>query len=173
MRPLSAGQVMTAVVVCGAAYQLWAPWDGPGVVLHANYSLVRYDYIADFDIHCASYRHLATGAQVISVRAEDANKVFGIAFRTPPSDSTGVAHVLEHSVLCGSDKYRTKEPFVDLLRGSLQTFLNAMTWPDRTVYPVASQNKKDLYNLADVYLDVRQPAPPSSRCHRHTYHRDA
>ena len=70
--------------------------------------------------------------------------------------------MLEHSVLCGSDKYQTKEPFVDLLKGSLQTYLNAMTWPDRTVYPIASQNKKDWFNLADVYLDVSRPLERTS-----------
>jgi len=100
------------------------------------------------------YRHLKTGAQVLSLSNDDENKVFGITFRTPPRDSTGVAHILEHSVLCGSRKYPVKEPFVELLKGSLQTFLNAFTYPDRTCYPVASQNLKDFYNLIDVYLDA-------------------
>ena len=85
---------------------------------------------------------------------DDENKVFGISFRTPPEDSTGVAHILEHSVLCGSDKYPVKEPFVELLKGSLQTFLNALTFPDKTCYPVASANTQDFYNLVDVYLDA-------------------
>jgi Zn-dependent M16 (insulinase) family peptidase len=80
--------------------------------------------------------------------------VFGVNFRTPPSDDTGVAHILEHSVLCGSRKYPVKEPFVELLKGSMQTFLNAFTYPDRTCYPVASQNHADFYNLVDVYLDA-------------------
>jgi Zn-dependent M16 (insulinase) family peptidase len=75
-----------------------------------------------------------------SLRPKDDNKVFGVTFRTPPSNSRGMAHILEHSVLCGSRQYPTKEPFVTLLKGSLQTFLNAMTYPDRTCYPVASQN---------------------------------
>jgi len=100
------------------------------------------------------YRHEPTGAEYISVENADPNKVFGITFRTPPSDSTGVAHILEHSVLCGSRKYPLKDPFVQLLKGSLQTFLNAMTYPDKTVYPVASQNEQDFYNLVDVYLDA-------------------
>jgi len=98
-----------------------------------------------------------TNAEVLSLRTEkevDDNKVFGIGFRTPPADSTGIAHILEHSVLCGSRKYTSKEPFVTLLKGSLQTFLNAMTYPDRTVYPVASRNTKDFYNLVNVYLDA-------------------
>ncbi len=98
--------------------------------------------------------HDRTGARILSVRNTDENKVFGITFRTPPGDSTGVAHILEHSVLCGSRKYPVKEPFVELLKGSLQTFLNAMTYPDKTCYPVASQNLKDFYNLMDVYLDA-------------------
>ncbi|WP_419786368.1 insulinase family protein [Pseudodesulfovibrio sp.] len=100
------------------------------------------------------YRHNKTGARVLSIVNDDENKVFGISFRTPPKDSTGVAHILEHSVLCGSDKYPVKEPFVELLKGSLQTFLNAMTFPDKTCYPVASANVQDFYNLIDVYLDA-------------------
>jgi Zn-dependent M16 (insulinase) family peptidase len=100
------------------------------------------------------FRHEKTGAELLSLSNDDENKVFGITFRTPPQDSTGVAHILEHSVLCGSRKYPVKEPFVELLKGSLQTFLNAMTYPDKTCYPVASQNLKDFYNLIDVYLDA-------------------
>ncbi|EFJ20990.1 hypothetical protein SELMODRAFT_152047 [Selaginella moellendorffii] len=90
----------------------------------------------------------------MSVVNEDENKVFGIVFRTPPKDSKGIPHILEHSVLCGSRKYPLKEPFVELLKGSLHTFLNAFTYPDRTCYPVASTNLKDFYNLVDVYLDA-------------------
>ena len=90
----------------------------------------------------------------MSLVTDDENKVFGITFRTPPTDSTGIAHILEHSVLCGSRKYPVKEPFVELLKGSLQTFLNAFTYPDKTCYPVASQNLQDFYNLIDVYLDA-------------------
>lgn len=86
--------------------------------------------------------------------APDDNKVFGITFRTPPADSSGIAHVLEHSVLCGSRKYPVKKPFVELLKGSLKNFLNAMTYADRTCYPVASTNVKDFYNLVNVYLDA-------------------
>lgn len=100
------------------------------------------------------YRHRKSGAELLSLINDDENKVFGIAFATPSEDSTGIAHILEHSVLCGSRKYPLKEPFVELIKGSLNTFLNAMTWPDHTVYPVASQNVTDLYNLADVYLDA-------------------
>lgn len=90
----------------------------------------------------------------MSVSNDDENKVFGVVFRTPPKDSTGIPHILEHSVLCGSRKYPLKEPFVELLKGSLHTFLNAFTYPDRTCYPVASTNTKDFYNLVDVYLDA-------------------
>lgn len=100
------------------------------------------------------YRHDKTGGRVLSIVNDDENKVFGISFRTPPEDSTGVAHILEHSVLCGSEKFPIKEPFVELLKGSLQTFLNALTFPDKTCYPVASANEQDFYNLIDVYLDA-------------------
>ncbi len=100
------------------------------------------------------WEHVRSGAQLLSFYNDDENKVFGVSFRTPPKDSTGVAHILEHSVLCGSKKYPGKEPFVELLKGSLQTFLNAFTYPDKTCYPVASANEQDFYNLADVYLDA-------------------
>ena len=91
---------------------------------------------------------------MLSLENPDENKVFGIAFRTPPSDSTGIAHILEHAVLGGSKKYPLKEPFVQLLKGSLHTFLNAFTSPDRTTYPVASTDLQDFYNLVEVYLDA-------------------
>jgi presequence protease len=110
--------------------------------------------VEEIDSLASFYVHEKTGAEVLSLENSDENKVFGISFRTPPSDSTGVAHILEHSVLCGSRKYPSKEPFVELLKGSLQTFLNAMTYPDKTCYPVASQNVTDFYNLVDVYLDA-------------------
>ena len=91
---------------------------------------------------------------MLSLENDDENKVFGVTFRTPPADSTGIAHIMEHSVLGGSQKYPLKEPFVELVKGSLKTFLNAFTCPDRTVYPVASTNLQDFYNLMDVYLDA-------------------
>ena len=100
------------------------------------------------------FTHEKTGAKLIYLSNEDNNKVFTIGFRTPPEDSTGAPHIIEHSVLSGSRKYRTKEPFMDLIKGSLQTFLNAMTYPDKTIYPVASRNDKDFQNLMDVYLDA-------------------
>ena len=98
--------------------------------------------------------HKKTGARVFLISNDDDNKVFSIGFRTPPSDSTGVPHILEHSVLCGSEKFPVKDPFVELVKGSLNTFLNAMTYPDKTVYPIASCNEKDFQNLMDVYLDA-------------------
>lgn len=120
----------------------------------AGFSRVLSVHVPEIDSWADVFRHDKTGARVLSMRNSDENKVFGITFRTPPKDSTGVAHILEHSVLCGSRKYPVKEPFVELLKGSLQTFLNAMTYPDKTCYPVASQNTKDFYNLMDVYLDA-------------------
>jgi Zn-dependent M16 (insulinase) family peptidase len=104
------------------------------------------------------FYHERSGARLFFLKNEDDNKVFSISFRTPPDDSRGVPHILEHSVLCGSKKFPVKEPFVELVKGSLNTFLNAMTFPDKTMYPVASVNDKDFANLMDVYLDaVFQP----------------
>ncbi|ODJ63060.1 insulinase family protein [Brochothrix thermosphacta] len=100
------------------------------------------------------FEHEKTGAKLLYFENDDTNKVFSISFRTPPEDDTGVFHILEHSVLCGSRKYPLKEPFVELVKGSLNTFLNAMTFSDKTMYPVASQNDKDFHNLMDVYLDA-------------------
>jgi len=99
------------------------------------------------------FNHEKTGAKLINISNDDDNKVFTIGFKTPPENSTGVPHIIEHSVLAGSRKFKTKEPFVDLLKSSLNTFLNAMTFPDRTVYPLASKNEKDFINLLDVYMD--------------------
>ncbi len=119
-----------------------------------GFELIREQHIPELNTHGRLYRHLQTGAELLSLENNDENKVFGITFRTPPIDSTGVAHILEHAVLCGSRKYPLKEPFVELLKGSLKTFLNAFTYPDKTCYPVASQNTQDFYNLIDVYLDA-------------------
>jgi Zn-dependent M16 (insulinase) family peptidase len=119
-----------------------------------NFELVRSEEIKELNTGAKIYRHIPTGAEILSMENDDENKCFGIAFRTPPSDSTGVAHILEHTVLCGSRKYPVKDPFVQLLKGSLQTFLNAFTYPDKTCYPVASQNVTDFHNLVDVYLDA-------------------
>ncbi|NJO06979.1 MAG: peptidase M16, partial [Chloroflexaceae bacterium] len=119
-----------------------------------SFELLRDEHIAEVNSRARLYRHIKTGAEVLSLENNDENKVFGVTFRTPPADSTGVAHILEHSVLCGSRKYPSKEPFVELIKGSLKTFLNAFTYPDKTCYPVASQNVQDFYNLIDVYLDA-------------------
>ena len=115
---------------------------------------VREESIPELNLVAKLYVHKRTGARLLSVINDDENKVFSINFRTTPKDSTGVAHILEHSVLSGSDKYPVKEPFVELLKGSLATFVNAMTYPDKTCYPVASQNLQDFYNLIDVYMDA-------------------
>ena len=117
----------------------------------------RVDRITDLcDIKAMGYEmtHEKSGARLFYVASDDDNKVFTIGFRTPTRDDAGVAHITEHSVLCGSRKYPVKEPFVELVKGSLNTFLNAMTYSDKTVYPVASRNDKDFRNLVDVYLDA-------------------
>ncbi|KAH9656123.1 presequence protease 2 [Citrus sinensis] len=119
-----------------------------------GFEKVLEEFIGECKSKAVLFKHKKTGAEVMSVSNDDENKVFGIVFRTPPKDSTGIPHILEHSVLCGSRKYPLKEPFVELLKGSLNTFLNAFTYPDRTCYPVASTNTKDFYNLVDVYLDA-------------------
>ena len=122
-------------------------------ILH-GFELLKDEQIPELNTRACLYRHVKTGAQLLSLENDDENKVFGITFRTPPADSTGVPHIMEHAVLCGSRKYPVKEPFVELLKGSLKTFLNAFTYPDKTCYPVASQNRQDFYNLIDVYLDA-------------------
>ena len=118
------------------------------------YEVIEKRKIADLNSESYLLRHKKTGARIALLSNDDENKVFFIGFRTPPEDSTGVAHILEHSVLCGSDKYPVKDPFVELVKGSLNTFLNAMTYPDKTVYPLASCNDTDFKNLMDVYLDA-------------------
>jgi Zn-dependent M16 (insulinase) family peptidase len=119
-----------------------------------GFELRREQALPEIGALARLYRHEKTGAELLSVTAKDENKVFGVSFRTPPSDSTGIAHILEHSVLCGSRKYPVKAPFLEMLKSSLNSFLNAMTYPDKTVYPVASTNLRDFYNLVDVYLDA-------------------
>jgi Zn-dependent M16 (insulinase) family peptidase len=119
-----------------------------------SFNLIKEQHIPELNSNAKLYEHKRTGARLLSVINDDENKVFSINFRTTPKDSTGVAHILEHSVLGGSEKYPVKEPFVELLKGSLATFVNAFTYPDKTCYPVASQNEKDFYNLIDVYMDA-------------------
>ncbi len=120
----------------------------------AAYEVVEEKAMKEINASGCVLRHKKSGARIFCVSCDDENKVFSIGFRTPPSDSTGVAHILEHSVLCGSDQFPVKDPFVELVKGSLNTFLNAMTYPDKTVYPVASCNEKDFQNLMNVYLDA-------------------
>lgn len=119
-----------------------------------GFELIKEQEIPEIKTQAKWYRHLKSGAELLSLQNDDENKVFGITFRTPAEDSTGVAHIMEHSVLCGSRKFPVKEPFVELIKGSLHTFLNAFTYPDKTCYPVASTNLQDFYNLVDVYLDA-------------------
>ncbi len=119
-----------------------------------TYRIVEQKTIEEMNSKGWVLEHKKTGAKVFLMENEDDNKVFSIGFRTPPQDSTGLPHILEHSVLCGSEKFPVKDPFVELVKGSLNTFLNAMTYPDKTVYPVASCNEKDFQNLMDVYMDA-------------------
>jgi len=118
------------------------------------YKFLREKKVKELNSVAYFLEHKKSGARLFLLSNDDENKVFSIGFRTPPSDSTGVPHILEHSVLCGSKKFPVKDPFVELVKGSMNTFLNAMTYPDKTVYPVASTNDKDFQNLMDVYLDA-------------------
>ncbi len=120
----------------------------------AAYRLVNESPLREIGLTGTVLEHTASGAHLICLPTEDDHKVFFIAFRTPPADDTGVPHILEHSVLCGSDRYPIKDPFMELGKSSLNTFLNAFTYPDKTVYPVASCNDKDFANLMDVYMDA-------------------
>ena len=120
----------------------------------ASYEVIEKQEIDELRSTGYICRHKKTGARVVLLENEDENKVFYIGFRTTPAESTGVAHILEHSVLCGSKNFPVKDPFIELAKGSLNTFLNAMTYPDKTVYPVASCNEKDFQNLMHVYLDA-------------------
>ena len=118
------------------------------------YEIIERRRIDDLNSESFIMRHKKTGARVALLSNDDDNKVFAIGFRTPPKNSTGVAHIIEHTVLCGSKEFPVKDPFVELVKGSLNTFLNAMTYPDKTVYPVASCNDADFQNLMHVYLDA-------------------
>lgn len=118
------------------------------------YEVLQTEDLFDLKSKGTLLKHKKSGARVLLMENDDENKVFTIGFRTPPSDSTGVPHIMEHSVLCGSKEFPVKDPFVELVKGSLNTFLNAMTYPDKTVYPVASCNDKDFQNLMHVYMDA-------------------
>nr|MBR4280360.1 insulinase family protein [Clostridia bacterium] len=124
-----------------------------GMKLH-GFTVDRVREVAELSANLVEMSHDKTGAQLCWVDNGESNKLFSIAFKTLPEDSTGVFHILEHSVLCGSDKFPVKEPFVELLKSSMNTFLNAMTFPDKTMYPVSSRNDQDFMNLTEVYLDA-------------------
>ncbi|KFM23321.1 Presequence protease 2, chloroplastic/mitochondrial [Auxenochlorella protothecoides] len=156
IRMTSAVRLSSLRLSTTSAHRETAPASHPAVNAPKEahgFTLVEQQYLAEYDSTALLYRHKKTGAQLMSVINKDENKTFGATFRTPVDDSKGTPHILEHSVLCGSDKYPIKEPFVELMKGSLNTFLNAFTYPDRTCYPVASANLRDFYNLVDVYLD--------------------
>lgn len=122
--------------------------------VYGAYTLEERTHLKELNATGYIIRHNKTKARVVVISNEDDNKVFTIGFRTPPKDNTGVPHIMEHSVLCGSKEFPAKDPFIELVKGSLNTFLNAMTYPDKTVYPVASCNDKDFHNLMHVYLDA-------------------
>ena len=119
-----------------------------------GFTVERREALPEIDGEAYVMRHAKSGARLLYLKNSDANKAFSISFKTPPKDDTGVFHILEHSVLNGSRKFPVKEPFVNLLKSSMQTFLNALTFSDKTMYPVASTNEQDLFNLMDVYLDA-------------------
>ncbi|MDO4619970.1 MAG: insulinase family protein [Lachnospiraceae bacterium] len=118
------------------------------------YEILSAEELGDIHADGILLRHRKSGAVICLLSCDDDNKVFDITFRTPPADSTGVAHIIEHTVLCGSEKFPLKDPFVELVKGSLNTFLNAITYPDKTTYPVASTNDADFRNLMHIYLDA-------------------
>ncbi len=119
-----------------------------------NYTFIKKENFENLKLKAYLYEHKKTKAKIYYVDTDDLNKTFAIGFKTAPKDSMGMAHIMEHSVLNGSKKYRSKDPFMDMASSSLQTFLNAMTYPDKTVFPVSSENDKDFFNLTDVYLDA-------------------
>ena len=124
------------------------------VTIPDTYTLEKAEYVKEVDSFALLLRHKRSQARVLIFSNEDDNKVFSIGFRTPPKDATGVPHIIEHTVLCGSKHFPAKDPFVELVKGSLNTFLNATTYPDKTLYPVASCNEKDFENLMHVYMDA-------------------
>lgn len=122
--------------------------------VYEGFKCIKQENIKDIKSYGYVFEHEKTKAKLVYIKNDDTNKVFSIAFRTPPTNNTGIPHIIEHSTLCGSKKYPVKEPFVELLKGSVNTFLNAMTFPDKTLYPIASTNDKDYMNLMNVYLDA-------------------
>ncbi len=122
--------------------------------IYYGFKLLKEEKVEEAQSMARIFEHVKSGARLLHLENEDDNKLFSISFRTTPTDSTGVAHILEHSVLCGSRKFKAKDPFGDMAKSSLHTFLNAMTFTDKTMYPVGSRNSKDFMNLMDVYLDA-------------------
>ena len=125
----------------------------PGEALH-GFCVLRVEQLHDIRATAYELNHERTGAKFLHLHCADRENLFSVGFRTPPTDSTGVPHILEHSVLAGSDRYPVKDAFNELVKGTLQTFINAFTYPDKTVYPVASQIPADFFNLAQVYCDL-------------------
>jgi len=125
----------------------------PGDEIH-GYRVLRVEHLPEIHAVFHELHHRATGARHIHVSRPDRENTFGVIFKTVPWDSTGVAHILEHVVLCGSERFPVRDPFFSMLKRSLSTFMNAFTASDWTMYPFASQNRKDFYNLMDVYLDA-------------------
>jgi len=125
----------------------------PGTRL-GNFLVQQQQAVTELNLTAVTLRHEPTGARLLHLACEDPNNVFAVGFRTPPPDSTGIAHILEHTVLCGSRKYPVRDPFFAMLKRSLNTFMNALTASDWTLYPVASMNRKDFYNLMEIYLDA-------------------
>lgn len=119
-----------------------------------NYEILSTEFIDELKLEIVELKHRKTNAKIVLMICDDKNRVFNIAFKTPVENSKGTPHILEHSVLCGSRKYNVKDPFIELAKSSMNTFLNAMTFPDKTCYPIASANLKDFHNLMDVYLDA-------------------
>ena len=119
-----------------------------------GFHILRVEQIPEIRVTAYEIEHERTGAKLLHLHCDDRENLFSIGFRTPPRDSTGVPHILEHSVLAGSERYPLKDVFNELLRGTLQTFINAFTYPDKTIYPVASQERRDFFNLARVYADL-------------------
>jgi Zn-dependent M16 (insulinase) family peptidase len=119
-----------------------------------GFHILRVEQIPEIRVTAYEIEHERTGAKILHLHCDDRENLFSIGFRTPPGDSTGVPHILEHSVLAGSERYPLKDVFNELLRGTLQTFINAFTYPDKTIYPVASQERRDFFNLARVYTDL-------------------
>jgi Zn-dependent M16 (insulinase) family peptidase len=119
-----------------------------------GFQIRRVEQIPEIRVTAYEIKHEKTGAAILHLHCDDRENLFSIGFRTPPRNSSGVPHILEHSVLAGSERYPLKDVFNELLRGTLQTFINAFTYPDKTIYPVASQEKRDFFNLARVYTDL-------------------